>query len=163
MARAKQKTEDGIRIITKYPNRRLYDRTDSHYIPFAVLKELIQEGVAFKVIDEKTDEDVTRNVLTQIISEESIENNQFLSEELLRQVIRFYGNSMGSVMGVFLENAMNNFLAIQSQVSKNSQIGNFDSNFKELIEESLKKNQEYLKEMQNVFFSGITGNSDTKQ
>ena len=161
--RAKKQSEDGIRIITKYPNRRLYDRTDSQYIPFAGLKKLINEGVAFKVIDEKTNEDVTRIVLTQIISEESIENNQFLSENLLKQIIKFYENPMGAAMGLFLENAMNNFIAIQSQVSNNSQVGTLNANFGELIEESLKKNQEYLNEIQKIFIGGVERNSTFKQ
>ncbi|QWD15651.1 polyhydroxyalkanoate synthesis repressor PhaR [Polynucleobacter paneuropaeus] len=161
--RAKKQSEDGIRIITKYPNRRLYDRTDSQYIPFAGLKKLIKEGVVFKVIDEKTNEDVTRIVLTQIISEESIENNQFLSEDLLRQIIKFYENPMGVAMGLFLEKSMENFLTIQNQISKNSQVGTPGTNFGELLDESLKKNQEYLKEMQKVFFGGVEHNSNSKQ
>lgn len=161
--KAKKQSEDGIRIITKYPNRRLYDRTDSQYIPFAGLKKLIQDGIAFKVIDEKSKEDVTRIVLTQIIAEESTENNQFLSEALLRQIIQFYGNSMGSTMGIFLENAMNNFFTIQSQISKNAQVDTLGTNFGELLEESLKKNREYLKEMQKIFFSSVERNSNSKQ
>jgi len=150
MARVKQKTEDGIRIITKYPNRRLYDRTDSQYIPFAGLKKLIQDGIAFKVIDEKSNEDVTRVVLTQIISEESIENNQFLSEELLRQIIQFYGNSMGAAMGLFLEKAMENFLTIQNQIAKPSDVTGLNTKFNELIEESMKVNQEFLKNFYKI-------------
>ena len=161
--KAKKQSEDSVRIITKYPNRRLYDRTDSQYIPFAGLKKLIQDGVTFKVIDEKSKEDVTRIVLTQIIAEESTENNQFLSEALLKQIIQFYGNSMGSAMGIFLENAMNNYFAVQSQVSQNSQVGTLNVNFSELLEESLKKNQEYLKEMQNVLLGNFGFKSETKQ
>jgi polyhydroxyalkanoate synthesis repressor PhaR len=150
MARAKQKTEDGIRIITKYPNRRLYDRTDSHYIPFSGLKELIQRGITFRVIDEKSDEDVTRIVLTQIISEESIENNQFLSVELLRQIIKFYGTPTGCAMGLFLEKSMENFLAIQNQISKPTEVLGLNNKFNELIEESIKKNQEFLKNLYKI-------------
>jgi polyhydroxyalkanoate synthesis repressor PhaR len=160
--KAKKQPEDGIRIITKYPNRRLYDRTDSHYIPFDGVKELIRKGIEFKVIDDKTGDDVTRIVLTQVIAEESKKDDAFLSEELLRQIIQFYGHSMGSAMGVFLEHAMNNFYAIQSQVSKNSQVGTLNTNFAEILEGSLKKNQEYLKEIQKVFFSGIEKNSGIK-
>lgn len=150
MARVKPKSEDGVRIITKYPNRRLYDRTGSQYIPFAGLKKLINDGIAFKVIDEKTEEDVTRVVLTQIISEESIENNQFLSEELLRQIIKFYGNSMGAAMGVFLEKAMENFLTIQNQISKPAEVGGINRKFNEILEEAMKINQEFLKNLYKI-------------
>lgn len=152
MAKAKQKTEDGIRIITKYPNRRLYDRTDSQYIPFAGLKKLIHEGINFKVMDEKSGEDVTRVVLTQVISEESIENNQFLSEELLRQIIKFYGNPMGSAMGILLEKAMENFLTIQNQTIKHPENIGATNNFNELFSNALKLNQSSFNEMQKIFF-----------
>jgi len=116
----KKLLSDSVRIITKYPNRRLYDRTDSHYIPFSSLKELILRNTPFKVVDEKTGDDVTRGVLIQMISEESNGNNHFFSEQILRQIIQFYGNSMGGAMGIYLEKAMSNFLSIQDEVLKNS-------------------------------------------
>jgi len=151
MTRTKQKVGDGIRIITKYPNRRLYDRDDSQYIPFAGLKKLIKEGIEFKVIDDKTGEDVTRFVLTQVIAEMSLEHNQFLSEKLLRQIIKFYGHPMGNVMGLFLEKAMKDFLSIQKK-SQSLIFSGFNSELNELSESIFKKNQEYLKEVQKLFF-----------
>lgn len=148
--REKKQSEDGIRIITKYPNRRLYDRTDSQYIPFAGLKKLINEGITFKVIDEKTNEDVTRIVLTQIISEESIENNQFLSEDLLRKIIKFYGNPTGVAMGFFLEKSMENFLTIQNQISKSTETIDLNGKLSELVEQTLNANQEFLKSLYKI-------------
>jgi hypothetical protein len=70
---------DNERIITKYPNRRLYDRTDSQYIPFAGVKELIVNNIPFKVIEDKTGNDVTRVVLVQMIAEESFKNDGIFS------------------------------------------------------------------------------------
>jgi polyhydroxyalkanoate synthesis repressor PhaR len=148
--RERKQPDDGIRIITKYPNRRLYDRTDSQYIPFAGLKKLIGEGVAFKVIDEKTNEDVTRIVLTQIISEESIENNQFLSEDLLRKIIRFYGNPAGIAMGIFLEKSMENFLTIQNQISQSTGAVDLNEKFNETLKQTMNANQEFLKSLYKI-------------
>jgi polyhydroxyalkanoate synthesis repressor PhaR len=148
--RERKQPEDGIRIITKYPNRRLYDRTDSQYIPFAGLKKLIGEGVAFKVIDEKSNEDVTRIVLTQIISEESIENNQFLSEDLLRKIIRFYGNPAGIAMGIFLEKSMENFLTIQNQISQSTGAVDLNEKFNETLKQTMNANQEFLKSLYKI-------------
>ena len=148
--RERKQPEDGVRIITKYPNRRLYDRTNSQYIPFAGLKKLIGEGVAFKVIDEKSNEDVTRIVLTQIISEESIENNQFLSEDLLRKIIRFYGNPAGIAMGIFLEKSMENFLTIQNQISQSTGAVDFNEKFNETLKQTMNANQEFLKNLYKI-------------
>ena len=161
--KGKKQPKDGIRIITKYPNRRLYDRTDSQYIPFDGIKELIHNGFVFNVIEDKTGEDVTRIVLTQVIAEESKKDDSFLSEELLRQIIQFYGQSMGGVMGNYLEQAMSNFIAIQTKVSQDADIAGLNVKLNSLLEDSIKKNQEYLMEMQKVFLNNFGVKSETKQ
>ena len=159
----KKKQNDGVRIITKYPNRRLYDRTASTYIPFADIKELILKNIPFKVIDQKTEEDVTRIVLTQMIAEESSQNNSVFSETLLRQIIQFYGNSMGGVLSIYLENAMGNFVAMHNQVVENLTVQTLNTKFNGLLEDSAKRNQEYFTEMQKLFLSSLRGDIDTKQ
>ena len=159
----KKQSEDSVRIITKYPNRRLYDRTDSQYIPFDGIKKLIHQGIEFKVVDDKTGDDVTRIVLTQLIAEESKKDNAFLSEELLRQIIQFYGHSMGGVMGNYLEQAMSNFIAIQTKVNQDVNITGLNAKFNSLLDDSMKKNQDYLMEMQKVLLGNFGEQSDAKQ
>jgi polyhydroxyalkanoate synthesis repressor PhaR len=150
---------DNKRIITKYPNRRLYDRTDSHYIPFAGIKELIVNNTPFKVIEDKTGNDVTRVVLVQMIAEESLKNDGIFSEQLLRQIIQFYGNSMGGVMGTYLEKAMGNFLAIHHEVLKNTNISSMSDEFNKLLDHSINRNHKFINEMQALF---LAGNDDGK-
>ncbi|MBM3394749.1 MAG: polyhydroxyalkanoate synthesis repressor PhaR, partial [Betaproteobacteria bacterium] len=94
---------DEVRLIKKYPNRRLYDTTTSAYITLADVKRLVLENTAFKVLDAKSNEDLTRSILLQIILEEESEGAPIFSSDFLSQIIRFYGNAMQGMMGSFLE------------------------------------------------------------
>ena len=78
----------------KYPNRRLYDTESSGYVTFPNLRQKIIEGRDIIVLDNKTKEDVTREVLVSIIMEESFANEPLFSEDLMKMIIRFYGNPM---------------------------------------------------------------------
>ena len=84
------------RIIKKYPNRRLYDTEISKYITLEDVKKLVLSGVDFCVKDVKTDEDLTRNILLQIISEQEHDGDPMFSTQTLTQLIRFYGNAYQS-------------------------------------------------------------------
>ena len=93
---------DELRIIKKYPNRRLYDTTTSGYITLADVKKMILDHIEFKVIDAKTNDDLTRSILLQIILEEESGGMPMFSSEMLAQMIRFYGHAMQGVMGTYL-------------------------------------------------------------
>ncbi|MBV2208255.1 MAG: polyhydroxyalkanoate synthesis repressor PhaR [Thermomonas sp.] len=104
-----------IRIIKKYPNRRLYDTEISSYITIEDVRQLIIDGDEFQVRDAKTGEDLTRQVLLQIITEHESEGQPMLSTQMLSQLIRFYGDSLQGFMGNYLERSMQMFLEQQHQ------------------------------------------------
>jgi polyhydroxyalkanoate synthesis repressor PhaR len=103
------------RVIKKYPNRRLYDTRISSYITVEDVRQLIVDGEAFEVRDAKTGEDLTRQVLLQIIAEHEQDGEPMLSTQLLSQIIRFYGDSLQGFMGSYLERSMQVFLDQQQQ------------------------------------------------
>ena len=98
MARAASKNADGPIIIKKYANRRLYNTQSSKYITLDFLADLTRKEVDFKVVDAKTDDDITHNILTQIIMDEESNGQQMLPVGFLRQLISMYGNSMQSMV-----------------------------------------------------------------
>ena len=104
-----------IRIIKKYPNRRLYDTEISSYITIEDVRQLIVDGESFEVRDAKTGDDLTRQVLLQIITEHEQDGQPMLSTQLLTQLIRFYGDSLQGFMGNYLERSMQVFLGQQQQ------------------------------------------------
>ena len=106
---------NATRIIKKYPNRRLYDTEDSKYITLDDVKQLVLAGVDFCVKDVKTDEDLTRNILLQIISEQEHDGEPFFSTELLTQIIRSYGDSLQSIAGDYIQKSMQLFVEQQKQ------------------------------------------------
>jgi polyhydroxyalkanoate synthesis repressor PhaR len=108
---------DPIRLIKKYPNRRLYDTQTSSYITLADVKELVLEHGIFQVVDAKSGEDLTRNILLQIILEEAGGAPMFTSD-LLSQMIRFYGNAMQGMMGKYLESNIKSFTDMQAKLQE---------------------------------------------
>lgn len=104
-----------VRVIKKYPNRRLYDTEISSYITLEDVRQLIVNGENFEVRDAKTGDDLTRAVLLQIIAEHEQDGQPMLSTQLLSQIIRFYGDSLQGFMGSYLERSMQLFLEQQQQ------------------------------------------------
>ena len=102
-------TVDSPVIIKKYANRRLYNTDTSAYITLDNLAEMTRAGREFKVVDAKTDEDITHNILTQIIMDEESRGQTMLPSGFLRQLISLYGNSMQSMVPGYLEASMNSF------------------------------------------------------
>lgn len=98
------------RIIKKYPNRRLYDTKISCYITLQDIKELVMTYTEFKVIDAKTKEDLTRCTLMQLIAEEETNGNPILTADILKEFVRFYGDSMQAMMSRFLEHSVKLFM-----------------------------------------------------
>ncbi|CAM3670151.1 polyhydroxyalkanoate synthesis repressor PhaR [Polynucleobacter antarcticus] len=120
MATRAKKSSDS-RLIKKYPNRRLYDTQTSAYVTLADIKTLVMAGDVFSVIDAKTEEDLTRNILLQIILEEEAGGAPVFSTQMLSQIIRFYGNSMQGLMGNYLEKTMQSFVDIHSKLGDQTQ------------------------------------------
>jgi polyhydroxyalkanoate synthesis repressor PhaR len=105
-----------IRVIKKYPNRRLYDTANSGYITLADVKRMVLDFVDFQVVEAKTGEDLTRNILLQIILEEESAGVPMFSSEMLSQMIRFYGNALQGIMGNYMEQNVKAFLVIQNKL-----------------------------------------------
>jgi polyhydroxyalkanoate synthesis repressor PhaR len=102
--------------IKKYANRRLYDTESSTYITLDRLAQMVREGREFEVVDAKTGEDITRQVLTQIIVDEEARGATMLPINFLKQLIGLYGNSMQNFVPQYLEAAMDAFQRNQSAV-----------------------------------------------
>jgi polyhydroxyalkanoate synthesis repressor PhaR len=112
----KQHNGEGAIIIKKYANRRLYNTESSSYITLEHLAVMTREGREFKVVDAKTDEDITHNILTQIIMEEEGRGDQpMLPVNFLRQLIAMYGDSMQAMVPGYLEASMDSFRRNQAQ------------------------------------------------
>lgn len=99
------------RIIKKYPNRRLYDTVESRYITLADIRRLVIEGVDFIVIDKKTQADITRSILLQVIADQEHGTEPLLSREFLSQVIRSYGSPQQAGISGALEQSVRQFSA----------------------------------------------------
>lgn len=97
------------RVIRKYPNRRLYDTATAQFINTETLRDMVIAGEAFRVIDSKTQRDLTRATLLQVVAEAEERGEPLLSEQVLRQLIRFYGSVMQSAFSPYLEQAVNQF------------------------------------------------------
>jgi polyhydroxyalkanoate synthesis repressor PhaR len=113
---AASRSEDGVVIIKKYANRRLYDTESSSYITLERLAEMVRQKRDFKVVDAKSGEDITRGVLTQIIMDEEARGSTMLPVNFLRQLISMYGDQMQSVVPQYLEASLDALHRNQSQL-----------------------------------------------
>jgi polyhydroxyalkanoate synthesis repressor PhaR len=104
-----------LRVLKKYPNRRLYDTSASCYITLADVKKMVLEGIEFEVRDAKTSEDLTRSILLQIILEEETGGMPMFSSQMLAQIIRYYGHAMQGMMGSYLEKNLQTFVDMQTK------------------------------------------------
>ncbi|MDH4189756.1 MAG: polyhydroxyalkanoate synthesis repressor PhaR [Betaproteobacteria bacterium] len=112
--------ESQLRMIKKYPNRRLYDTKTSSYITLADVKQMVIRQEEFQVVDAKTAEDLTRQILLQIILEEEAAGAPLFSSDLLAHLIRCYGNAMQGLMGVYLEKNIHAFREMQKSMEEQS-------------------------------------------
>ena len=110
------------RLIKKYPNRRLYDTTQSRYITLDEVREMVLREVAFKVVDRQSDEDITRNILLQIIMEQESGGSPLFSADVLSRFIRNYGEAAQNGFSEYLDTSLRFFNeqqnAIQEQMGK---------------------------------------------
>ncbi len=120
VARAASGKADAVRVIKKYPNRRLYDTETSTYITLADIRQLVMKTATFVVRDAKSNEDLTRSILLQIILEEETGGAPMFTEAVLANIIRFYGNAMQSFMGSYLEKNVQSFMDLQLKMAEKS-------------------------------------------
>jgi len=110
------KTGDGPVVIKKYANRRLYNTASSTYVTLEHLADMVRKGVDFVVYDAKTNDDITRSVLAQIIFDEESRSESLLPIQFLRQLIGFYGNSMQAFLPSYLEMSLASFAQQQERL-----------------------------------------------
>lgn len=108
------------RVIKKYPNRRLYDTHDSSYVTLAQVRDLVMQNQPFVVLDTRSGEDLTRSILLQIILEEEAAGVPMFSEQVLADIIRFYGHAMQGFMGIYLEKSIQALVELQTRLSEQS-------------------------------------------
>lgn len=113
-------TTTATRLIKKYPNRRLYDTYASSYITLVDIKQLVLDHESFVVVDSKTEEDITRGILLQIILEEESGQVPIFTANVLAQIIRFYGSTLQGVMGSYIEKNIQAFIEIQERMAEQS-------------------------------------------
>ena len=136
-------------VIKKYANRRLYNTASSSYVTLEHLSEMVKKGVDFVVYDAKTNDDITRTVLTQIIFEEESQGQSLLPIQFLRQLIGFYGNSMQAFVPSFLELSLASFT--QQQERLRSQMGGFPTGPMGAYEELTRQNLQLFDRAMKMF------------
>jgi len=142
-----------MRLIKKYPNRRLYDTERSAYITLTEVHGLIRQGVDFKVVDSETGDDITRSILVQIIIEQEGGERPIFTTEMLTKFIRFYDDAAQGMFGNFLEKNMQMFVEQQ----KLFQQGLMDNPIPKMMQDMAERNLSMWQDMQKSFFDIATG------
>ncbi len=145
------------RVIKKYPNRRLYDTEISKYITLDNVRQLVMDSIDFAVKDVKTNEDLTRGILLQIIAEQEHDGEPFFSASALSQIIRFYDDSMQGVAGDFIQKSLDLFVDQQKQLQDAVTTDPLTA-MNEMADNNLKMWQD----MQESFFKAANLNIDKK-
>jgi polyhydroxyalkanoate synthesis repressor PhaR len=153
MAKSKTANEAEPVVIKKYANRRLYNTETSSYITLDLLSQMTREGREFVVVDAKTGEDITHNVLTQIIMEEEQRGKNMLPVNFLRQLIAMYGDSMQSMVPQYLEASMDAFRKNQQQFQE-AMKGAFGGG---PLAEIAKRNMQMFEAAASAFGTGVPG------
>lgn len=155
---SKTKSDKPEIVIKKYANRRLYDTSTSQYVTLDHLRELVKQGVHFKVTDAKSGDDLTHGVLAQIIFEEESHGANLLPVDFLRQLIGFYGDSLQNVVPGYLQMSMNNFT--QQQEEFRDKVGEAMMSPQAtmaLIEEQTRRNMESFSNTMRMFTPFVPG------
>ena len=154
------KTES--RVIKKYPNRRLYDTVESRYITLADIRRLVMDKVDFLVVDKKTQEDITRSILLQVIAEQEHAGEPLMSQDFLSQVIRSYGGAMQNVVGSYLEQSLK-LLSTQQQQIREHLRSSMDSDTYDAISSLTQKNIERWRSVQDDIFKAMCGGAKREE
>jgi len=139
------------RTIKKYPNRRLYDTVESRYITLADIRRLVIDRIDFVVIDKKTQEDITRSILLQVIAEQEQGGEPLMSRDFLSQVIRSYGGAMQGVIGSYLEQSLKLF-ANQQRDARERIKGAADNETAEAINHLAQRNYQRWRAVQEEIY-----------
>ena len=149
-----------LRIIKKYPNRRLYDTTVSSYITIEDVRKLVLESEEFCVVDARSKEDITRSILLQIILEQEEDGTPIFSEQVLSQVIRFYGDALQGTLTNYLDRSFGLFVEQQSSMREQMQ-SMVTTDPMSLMRDMTEKNMSMWKDMQDSFLRAGGSSSQT--
>ena len=144
-------SDESVRTIKKYPNRRIYDTHDSKYITINDVRDMVVNGIEFKVIDTQSKKDITRSILLQIIIDQESESDPLFSTDNLQNFIRYYGENQQQGFSDFINQSLAFFQQQQEQ---------FQSNMSDIMENNpvkvwsdiSKQNMEMWQQMQGAFF-----------
>ena len=156
----KANRKDNERVtIKKYANRRLYNTATSSYVTLDHLAQMVKEGTDFAVFDAKTEEDITRSVLTHIIVEEEGKGQNLLPIDFLRHLISFYGDSLQAVVPNYLDHTMHIFACNQEEMRGAMQEALEELNPFGQLEEMGKQNMAMFENAMKMFvpFYGANG------
>jgi polyhydroxyalkanoate synthesis repressor PhaR len=150
------------RVIKKYPNRRLYDTVESRYITLADIRRLVMDKVDFLVVDKKSQEDITRSILLQVIAEQEHAGEPLMSQDFLSQVIRSYGGAMQNVVGSYLEQSLK-MLSTQQQQIREQMRTTVGGDAYEAISTLTQKNIERWRSVQEDIFKAMCGGASNSE
>jgi polyhydroxyalkanoate synthesis repressor PhaR len=149
---------DDAVVIKKYANRRLYNTASSSYVTLDDLSLMVKDGVDFIVQDAKTGENITRQVLTQIIFEEEAKGQNLLPVDFLRQLIRFYGDSMQAFVPSYLQFSMEN-LTREHERLREQMMGPAGNEMLKTVEDQARKNMSMFQDAMRMFNPFLAGQS----
>ena len=153
---AADQPKGGPRVIRKYPNRRLYDTVESRYVTLADIRRLVVERVDFVVLDRKSQQDITRSILLQVIAEQEGAGESLMSRDFLSQVIRSYGSGLQDFVGRYLDESIQLFAREQRDLrDKFKHVVGIDP--LETVTAVAQKNYQRWKAVQEEVFSRLPG------
>ena len=154
MSDDKDKSEGPV-VIKKYANRRLYNTQTSSYVTLDHLAQMVKEGTEFEVQDARTGEDITRSVLTQIIFEEEAKGQNLLPIKFLRQLIRFYGDSLQAFVPGYLDMSMEGFA--KNQEAMRNRLAEAFGGSGQVIENLTRQNMAMFERAMSMFSPFVPG------
>jgi len=147
-------------MIKKYANRRLYDTHESNYITLESLKKLIVDGHLVKIVDAKSKQDISREVLLQLVAEQESAGTPILNETILTSMIQFYGHPMQKLASQYLQIALERLQTQRGQLSE--QMLSIMQSPLELVKDLSKQNLEWMNTLQQTFLGAIKPDDKAK-
>lgn len=141
------------RVIKKYPNRRLYDTVESRYITLTDIRKLVVDRVDFMVVDKKSQSDITRNILLQVIAEQEHSGEPVMSRDFLSHVIRTYGGSLHGMIGSYLEQSVKLFVSQQREMRERGK--SFGGEFTDAMASLANRNYQRWRSVQDEIYSTL--------
>jgi polyhydroxyalkanoate synthesis repressor PhaR len=155
-AKGQESGKASARVIRKYPNRRLYDTVESRYVTLADIRRLVVERIDFVVLDRKSQQDITRSILLQVIAEQEGAGESLMSRDFLSHVIRTYGSGLQDFVGRYLDESIRNFAREQRDLREKIK-GVVGLDPVETVTSLAQKNFQRWKEVQDEVFSRLPG------